>query len=432
MKLTESSPTPVVGEPGAAGEVATSTSRMADLRRRSGEVLFQNYRRAPVAFERGEGCKLFGVDGKVYLDFLAGIATSSLGHAHPGLVRALEGQARRYLHVSNLYEIPEQIEAAELLISASRADSELRGLDRAFFCNSGAEAVEAAIKLARRWGHEKGRFEIVSTEGGFHGRTLGALAATGTPAYHEGFQPLPLGFHCVPFADLEALAGAIGEHTCAVLLEPIQGEGGVIPGGREYLQGAQALCRERGVLLILDEVQTGIGRTGTMFGFQQFGLEPDAITLAKGLGGGVPVGALLATGPLAAELVPGTHGSTFGGNALAMAAVCAVQRALVEEGVLNSVAVRGARLRNGLERLAEHFPIAEVRGCGLMLAVELEPPLSAPAVSERCLHSGLLLNAVRPQALRILPPLVVQDAEIDQALGMLEAALASEIEAGKA
>ncbi len=394
------------------------------------DALMGNYRRAPVAFESGEGSVLTATDGRKYIDFLSGIATSSLGHGHPRLVGALQEQAARYLHVSNLYEIPEQTRAAELLVAASKSHGG-PGLDRVFFCNSGAEANEAAIKLARKWGGAHGgKSAIVSTENGFHGRTLGALAATGTPAYQTAFQPLPGGFRTVPLNDLEAMKDAVDPGTCAVLVEPIQGEGGVIPTDPGYLEGVQELCRERGALLILDEVQTGIGRTGTMFSFQQQGLEPDIIALAKGLGGGVPVGAMMARESVAEHLVPGDHGSTFGGNPLACAAVCAVVEVVSEPGFLERVGEAGERIRARLEEAGDAAGIQEVRGSGLMIGIEIRG--EAPAVAAECLDRGLLLNAVRPHSLRLLPPLVVTDEEIECALDILVSALVSEQTEGEA
>jgi acetylornithine/succinyldiaminopimelate/putrescine aminotransferase len=295
---------------------------------------------------------------------------------------------------------------------------------RAFFCNSGTEANEAAIKLARRWGSaaDPKRFRIVSAHNGFHGRTLGALAATGTAAYRVGFEPLPEGFVQVPFDDLEALAAEVDERTCAVLLEGIQGEAGVIVPRPGYLAGVQALCRERGCLFLLDEIQTAVGRLGAMYGYQHFGVEPDAITLAKGLGGGVPVGAVLAREELAAVLVPGTHGTTFGGNPLAMAAVVAVQQALREEGLPANATARGAQLRSGLERIAQQTgAITAVRGAGLMLAIETAQP--AGPIVDRCRELGLIVHAVRAHSIRLLPPLVVSADEVTEGLGLIEQAV---------
>ena len=396
-------------------------------------ALFLNYKRAPIAFERGRGATLFTTDGRAVLDFLAGLATSSLGHNHPRLVSAVQEQAARYIHVSNLYHLPEQAKAARLLVEASRGQigGSAFQLDRVFFCNSGAEANEAAIKLARKWAtvempeRSEGRapHEIVVTDGGFHGRTMGALAATGTPRYHEGFSPLPAGFVHVPYGDLEAMSSAVGAATCAVLIEPIQGENGVIPAPRDYLLGVEKLCRERGALLMLDEVQTGVARTGSMFAYQHYGVRPDVMTLAKGLGGGVPVGAVMAVDHIARQLVPGDHGSTFGGNALSCAAVTAVLETIREDGLLQRVAQAEQRLRDGLTALAERSgKIQDVRGCGLMLAIELE--IEAGPVAQRCLELGLLVNAVRPHSIRLLPPLVVNDDEIDGALDILGRALA--------
>lgn len=384
------------------------------------DSLFANYKRAPAAFRHGDGVFLWDRKGREYLDFMGGIAVSSLGHNHPALTDAIRRQAGRYLHVSNLYRIPEQERAGQLLVEAAGGV-----LDRAFFCNSGAEAVEAAIKLARRYAHDRGgansRNRIVTAEGGFHGRTLGALAATGTPAYQVGFGPLPEGFASVPFGDLEAAAAEIDESTCAVLIECIQGEAGVIEPPAGYLEGLQALCRERGALFVLDEVQTGIGRLGSAFGFQHYGLAPDVITLAKGLGGGVPVGAVLAREEIAASLVPGTHGTTFGGNALACAAVTAVLETVLDPGFLERVTRAGKYLRALLEQLGAGSLVTDVRGQGLMIAIDCAP--SAPEVANFCLESGLLVNAVRPNSIRMLPPLVVHDPEIERAVGILGHAL---------
>lgn len=388
-------------------------------------ALMGNYKRAPVAFVSGRGSVLTATDGREYLDFLSGIATSSLGHGHPRLVEALREQLGRYIHVSNLYEIPEQSRAAELLVAGSKSTGG-PGLDRVFFCNSGAEANEAAIKLARKWGGaQQGgpKSAVVSTVNGFHGRTMGALAATGTPQYQEAFKPLPGGFRSVPINDLDAMKDAIDPQTCAVLVEPIQGEAGVIPTSPGYLQAVQDLCRERGALFVLDEVQTGIGRTGALFGFQREELEPDIIALAKGLGGGVAVGAMMAREEVAAHLVPGDHGSTFGGNALACAAVCAVLETIESDGLLERVTVAGERIRASLEAMASSTGIVEVRGAGLMIGIEIEG--AAPAVAQTCLDNGLLLNAVRPHSIRLLPPLVVSDQEIDRGMDILKAALLS-------
>lgn len=381
--------------------------------------LFRNYRPLPVAFDRGDGVRLRDLEGKEYLDFIGGIAVSSLGHGHPALVRALREQAGRCLHVSNLYHIPEQAEAARLLTDAA-------GLDRAFFCNSGAEAVEAAVKLARRWGREQdgtGEPEIVVTEGAFHGRTLGALAATSNPAYREPFEPLPGGFRRVPYDDVSAAREAVGPSTCAILVEPIQGESGVKVPSDDYLPGLAELAEAHGVLLILDEVQTGIGRTGSDFAFQRHGIRPDAVAAAKGLGGGVPVGALVARDEAAAAIGPGDHASTFGGNPLAASAVCAVLRTLERHHLSERADEMGRRLRHGLRELADGgAPIRDVRGAGLLVGVDVAPP--AGDVVGACLERGLLVNAIGDATLRLAPPLIVTEAEVEGAVRSLGEALA--------
>jgi predicted acetylornithine/succinylornithine family transaminase len=384
----------------------------------SERYLFGTYRRAPVAFARGRGARLWDLEGREYLDFVAGIAVTSLGHAHPALVRALSEQLSRYVHVSNLFYIPEQSRAARLLAERS-------GLDRVFFCNSGAEANEAAIKLARKWAKQRrgpDAYEIVVAHNSFHGRTLATVAATGNPRYHQGFEPLPAGFRFVPYNDLRAAEEAVGPATCAVLVEPVQGEGGVVPAAPEYLRGLQELCRQRGVLFMLDEVQTGVGRTGAWFAFQHYGLAPDVVTLAKGLGGGVPVGAVLAREEVARTFVPGDHGSTFGGNALSAAAVCTVLETLDREGLVDHAARMGDRLQARLRAVAERHPlVTDVRGLGLLVAVDVA--VEAQAVEAACRERGLLVNAVRPQTLRLCPPLVVSPEEVDRAVAILEEAL---------
>ncbi len=388
--------------------------------READRVLFRNYRRAPVAFSHGRGVRLYDLEGREYLDFIGGIAVSSLGHAHPALVRALSDQAARYIHVSNLYQIPEQVEAARRLVA-------LAGLDRAFFCNSGAEANEAAIKLVRKRAKAvKGPdcHEILVTDNSFHGRTLGTLAATGNPRYRIGFEPLPAGFRFVPFDDLEAMQGAVTESTAAILVEPVQGEAGVLLPSPAYLPGLRALSDVHRLLLVFDEVQTGIGRTGRMFAFEHAGVRPDIVTLAKGVAGGVPAGVMLATEEAAAHFVPGDHGSTFGGNALAAAAVCAVLDAIESERLVENAAEMGERLAAGLEGLRERHPvIRSIRAAGLLVGADLE--MEAAPIVEACLARGLLVNAVRPKTLRFAPPLVVSAADVDSALRILDDVLAS-------
>jgi len=384
----------------------------------TGRYLMQTYRRAPVAFVEGNGVRIRDADGREYLDFVAGIAVNSLGHNHPRLVQAVQEQAARLLHCSNLYHIPPQAEVAKLLVEHSP-------FDRAFFCNSGAEANEAAIKLARKFArihHGPERYGIITATNSFHGRTLATLAATGQEKYRKGFEPLPPGFKEVPFNDLKALEEAVDGSTCAVLLEPIQGEGGVIPATREYLQGARALCNREGLLLILDEVQTGIGRTGKLFAFEHYGVIPDIVTLAKGLGGGVPIGAVLAKEAVAAAFHPGDHGSTFGGNPLSCAASLAVLRTILEDGLLEHVATTGEYLLRRLRELQERSQVVlDVRGIGLMVAVELA--VDAAPVVEACMTRGLLVNPVQPKVLRLVPPLIVTREDVDEAVEILGAVL---------
>jgi acetylornithine aminotransferase/acetylornithine/N-succinyldiaminopimelate aminotransferase len=387
------------------------------------DCLFQNYVRAPLAFTHGRGARLYDAAGREYLDFIGGIATSCLGHAHPKLVAAIAEQAGRYIHVSNLFRIPEQERAARLLVEASRhAPPAARklGLDRAFFCNSGTEANEAAIKIARKRGSAAGRHEIIVTHKSFHGRTLGSLAATGNPRYHQGFGPLPQGFVFVEYNDLGAARAAVNEKTCAILVEPILGESGVIPADPAYLRGLESLCRERDLLFLLDEVQTGIGRTGSMFAFHHYGVQPDVVTLAKALGGGVAVGAVLAREEIALLLVPGDHGSTFGGNALATAAVAAVLETIEDEGLLENARAMGERLRAGLSSVDG---VTEVRGLGLLVAAEIGT--EAGPVTVRALENGLLVNAVRPTSIRMAPPLIVSAQEIDRGVELFAKTLQS-------
>jgi predicted acetylornithine/succinylornithine family transaminase len=380
------------------------------------QYLMATYRRAPVAFASGRGARLTDLEGREYLDFIAGIAVCALGHNHPAVTAAIQAQAARLLHVSNLYLIPEQARLGQWLVQHSPCA-------RAFFCNSGAEANEAAIKLARKYWRAQGssRHEIVVAQGSFHGRTLAALAATAQPKYQQDFRPLPPGFVTVPFNDPAALQAAVTADTAAVMLEVVQGEGGYRFATPEYLAAARRVCDEHGLLLILDEIQTGVGRTGRWFAFEHFGIRPDVVTLAKGLGGGVPIGALLAT-EAASAFVPGDHGSTFGGNPLACTAAFSVLETIERQHLLKNAAEVGAYFLATLHDLAGRRPeITGVRGLGLMLAVDLS--VDAGAVVDACRDGGLLLNAVQPKTLRLAPPLIVTAADADEAVGILDAAL---------
>ncbi|HXX38176.1 MAG TPA: acetylornithine transaminase [bacterium] len=397
-----------------------TTSDVVEL---SAKVLAPNYRRAPVAFREGRGMRLWDLEGKQYLDFLAGIAVDVLGHCHPKHVEAIQRQAATLIHVSNIFHIPEQAELGRLLVEVTEIPD-----GRALFCNSGAEACETAIKLARKGGRAlRGTdvYEIIVAGGGFHGRTMGALSATMTPKYHEGFEPLVPGFVGVPFNDLGAVERAVGERTAAVMIEPVQGEGGIHVARDDYLRGLRGLCDERGLVLVFDEIQCGFGRTGKWFTYQHAGVTPDIVTLAKGLGGGFPIGAIVARAPLMEVLQPGTHGTTFGGSPLACATAAAVIRTINEENLVANAAAMGDYFMSRLWKLAETMPvIKEVRGRGLMVAMELGIP-SDPVVAA-CLRRGLLVNSVRPTVIRFVPPLIVTRQDIDEAVGILGSVLAEQ------
>lgn len=375
--------------------------------------LMPTYPQPPITLVRGEGTRVWDADGKEYLDLLTGLAVCSLGHSHPAVADAIATQARTLLHVSNLYgnEIGPQV--------AATLDRLVGGGGRVFFGNSGAEANECAIKLARRFGG-RGRHVVVSALGSFHGRTLAALAATGQPAKHEPFHPMPEGFRHVAWDDLDALEAALDPTVAAVLLEPVQGEGGVNPASAAYFQGVRRLCDERGILLMVDEIQTGLGRTGRWFGHQHFGVEPDVVTVAKALGNGMPIGACWARAEVAEVFVPGDHGSTYGGQPLATAAARATLAQLEAIDAPALAAEKGARLADALADLPG---VASVRGLGLLLAAELERPLVSGEVSRAALDAGLIVNPVAPTALRFAPPLTVSDEEIDQAVAILDKVL---------
>ncbi|HUF52539.1 MAG TPA: aspartate aminotransferase family protein [Dehalococcoidia bacterium] len=382
------------------------------------EHYFQTGKRLPVVLERGEGTKVWDDNGKEYLDFVGGIAVTSLGHAHPVIVEALTNQAKKLISVSNYYYTTPQLKLARLL-------SEISGLDRAFFCNSGAEAVEGLIKLARKFGKEKrdGAYEIIVCEGAFHGRTLATVTASANERYRAPFTPLPEGFPRVPFNDIDAVKAATTGKTAAVLVEPLQGEGGVNVPDDDYLPQLRAWCDEAGILLLLDEVQTGAGRTGKMFAFQHYGILPDALAVAKAMAGGVPIGAFLAREELALLLAPGEHGTTFGGNALACEVAHEVLSYMITNDLPAQVTQRGQHFERRLTALADRQPmITEIRGRGLIWAVELDRPASDDIVA-KCLEAGLLVNGVKPTALRFLPPFTVSEGEIDAAVEIVDRAL---------
>ena len=370
-----------------------------------------------VRMVKGEGCRLWDEDGNEYLDFLAGIAVVGLGHANPEIADAIAQQARTLVHVSNLYGT---VPGTDVAITLDRL---LGGGGQIFFTNSGAEAIECAIKLARKWGGD-GRYGVVSAYGSFHGRTLGALHATGQPAKWEGFQPLPEGFRHVAWNDLAALEAAIDPTVAAVLLEPIQGEGGVHPATAEYFEGVRRLCDERGLLMIVDEIQTGLGRTGEWFGFQHFGVEPDVVTMAKALGNGMPIGACWAKRDVAAVFQPGDHGTTYGGQPLAASAARATLEILERVNAPQLAERAGAEFRHLLETIEG---VIQVRGLGLLLAAELAVGIDAKAVASDLLQRGLIVNAVSPTSLRFAPPLIVSESEIAQSADLLSAVLADHL-----
>ncbi|MBK9595276.1 MAG: aspartate aminotransferase family protein [Rhodocyclales bacterium] len=375
--------------------------------------LMNTYARLPVAFTHGQGAKVFDESGRSYLDALAGIAVSTLGHAHPRLVKAIADQAGRILHTSNIYRIREQEQLGDRLAALS-------GMDEVFLCNSGCEANEAAIKLARMFGHQKGIDSpaIVVMEKAFHGRTLATLSATGNRKVQAGFEPLVGGFVRVPFDDLAAVENIAANNVVAVLLEPIQGEGGINVAHPEYLQGLRRICDERGWLLMFDEIQCGLGRTGYWFACQHAGVKPDVMTLAKGLGSGVPIGACLATGPAAGVFKPGNHGSTFGGNPLACTAALTTLAVIEEEGLLHRAAALGEKLRADFAgSLAGQAGVVSIRGDGLMIGIELDRPCGE--LVARALERELLINVTAERVVRLLPALVFTDKDAQELVSIL-------------
>lgn len=395
----------------------SAQSELAELGR---QYLYPNYRQAPIAIVRGEGALLWDADGKRYVDMLGGIAVSSLGHAHPKLAAAIADQAARVIQVSNYYYNEPNVRLAQKLCT-------LTGMARAFFCNSGTEAVEAAIKLSRRYFHTQGqpeRLKVLAYTNSFHGRTLGALAATGQEKYKEGFGPLPGALH-VPYGDLEATRRALGPEVAAVIFEPVQGEGGVLPAPSGFIRELRALTAQTGTLLIADEIQTGVGRTGTFLACESEGVRPDIVVLAKGLAGGVPIGALLCTQALTEALPPGAHGTTFGGNALASRAALTVLETLESDNLIARVRELGGVLASGLQRLVARHPqkLVGTRGSGLLQAAVLAEGIDPRALLGTLQTRGLLLSVAGARALRFSPPLVVTREQIAEALGMLDAAL---------
>ena len=377
--------------------------------------MFRTYGRFPLTLVRGEGCRVWDEGGKEYLDFVGGIAVCALGHSSPLVSRALEEQSRTLVHVSNLYYTRPQTELARLLVENSFAD-------RVFFCNSGAEANEAAMKLVRRYSNEKsgpGRHRIICMEGSFHGRTMATLSATGQDKVKKGYDPLLEGFKFVPFNDLQALNKAVDDSVCAVMLEPVQGEGGVICPGPDYLRGVKRLCEEKDLILIFDEVQSGMGRTGKLFAHEHFGVTPHVMTLAKALGNGLPIGAMLSVEDLSDAFGPGSHATTFGGTPLVTAVSRAVLKSLLEDGWLENCREMGEYFKGRLLELKErHDSIREVRGLGLMLGLELDRE-GAPLV-KACMERGLLINCAQEKVLRFVPPLIVGKREIDPLIDALD------------
>ena len=384
----------------------------------SEQVVAHTYGRYPVVLVRGKGTRVWDVEGKEYRDFVAGLAVCNLGHCHPKVVKAIQEQAEKLIHVSNFYYIEPQIRLAHLLCQHSFAD-------KVFFCNSGAEANEGAMKLARKYAKEKmkgDRYEIITMERSFHGRTLATLTATAQEKFHKGYSPLMPGFKYVPFDDAKAARDAVDSKTCAILIEPIQGEGGVNVPSEGYLQTLRDICDEKGVLLIFDEVQVGMGRTGKLFAYEHYGVVPDILTLAKSLAGGVPIGALLMKREVAEGFKPGDHASTFGGNPLATSAGVAALTAILEEGMLENCRKVGEHFLSMLEEMKKRFPfIAEVRGKGLIVGMELK--MDGGSIVKEMMQRGFLINCTMGNVLRFLPPLIVSEKEVDEMLQVLDEVL---------
>ena len=381
------------------------------------QFIFATYSRLPAIFVKGKGSVLTDIDGKKYLDFFPGWGVSNTGHCHPKVMAAVRDQVSKLIHIPNNFFGINQARLAREIVRAAFPG-------KMFFCNSGAEANEAAIKFSRLFGKGQ-RFEIITTVNSFHGRTMGALAATGQAKYQNGFLPLPPGFVTVPFNDFDAVKAAVNERTVAIMIEPVQGEGGINVATPEYMKSLRALCDAKNLLLILDEVQTGFGRTGKMFAFEHYGIEPDVMTMAKGLGGGLPIGAMLATGKYAALFQPGMHGTTFGGSPLVAKAALGVLEAIQKDKMLKNARVMGVYLKDKLLTLKSKFGIIkDVRGLGLMVGVELS--IEGKAVFEECFRNGLIINCTQGKVLRIMPALNVTRKQIDKALGILEKALAKE------
>ena len=375
------------------------------------------FERIPVTLIRGQGVRVWDDSGREYLDFIAGWAVNSLGHCHPAVVEAVTQQLNTLIHVSNSYYTIPQIELAELLVQNSC-------LDKVFFCNSGAEATEGAVKLARRYGHLhlNGAYEVITATGSFHGRTLAMVSASGQLKFQKPYIPLPSGFINVDYNNIEAIEAAINEKTCAVMLEPIQGEGGVNLPDKNYLKTVSELCRQRGVLFVLDEIQTGIGRTGSLFAYEHYGIEPDIITLAKGLASGIPIGAILAK-ERASVFSPGEHGSTFGGNPVACVAGLATLKFIIDKNISENARLMGQSLSNGLEKLKKKYSfITDIRGLGLLQAMEFNTDI-AQSLMLICLEYGLLVNKLKDNALRFMPPLIIKKNDVTKALGILDKAL---------
>jgi acetylornithine/N-succinyldiaminopimelate aminotransferase len=391
----------------------------SDIIKDAQSFLMNTYSRQPLVLVKGRGTTVYDSDGREYLDFVAGVAVNNLGHCHPKVVVALQKQAQRLMHVSNHFHIEAQVNLAKELVKNSFAD-------KAFFCNSGAEAIEAAIKLSRRYSRDvlkKDRYEIITCFGSFHGRTYGAVSATAQEKFHQGFEPMVPGFRYVPFNNLTAIEDAINERTCAILVEPVQGEGGVNIPAPGYLQALRELCDRHQLLLVLDEIQTGMGRTGRLFAYEHEGVTPDIMALAKGLGSGMPIGVLLATDKAAQAFVPGTHGSTFGGNPLACAAGLASLDALLEDNIIvQNVEALGKHFVKGLESLKSRYAfIKDVRGKGLLIGMELD--FEGKEIVTECLKQGFLINCTVNTVLRFMPPLIISEEEIDQLVDALDGIL---------